>query len=94
MGAVALANMCPAAETVRRIVRCTASDAICGFSVGVDALGDPLKQFGISFVKRRDTRPRPTVLRRRIRPRKSSIFMHDAQNWGVIVQYGESQKSS
>ena len=44
---------------------CAASDAICGFSVGTDVLGGPLKQFGISFVMRRDTRPRPTGMWRR-----------------------------
>ena len=39
-------------ETERRIVRCTELDAISGFAVGVDALGDPSNRRGISFVKR------------------------------------------
>ena len=31
------------------VFRCTAFDAICGFSVGDDVLGVPPKRHGISF---------------------------------------------
>ena len=46
-------GLAPPAETMPNFIRCTASDAIRGFSVGTDVLGGPSKQCRISFGKRR-----------------------------------------